>query len=416
MNETRKKRRRELEKRFAPAAILGASVLIVVVVSLLPVRKKEVKKTVVPPVNVTVEKVTVIASMPEKFRLDGSVEANRVVKVAAEVPGRIERFGEVRTPRTAGGTEVCMLEEGDRVKAGAVLMYLNTDLLKAARNLAKADYEYKVRDYRRIADGMKRNVSTKRDLDEALTAMAISKATLEEAQAKLDRAEIVSPVDGIVNRIPVEIGEYVQPGTTVAQIVDIDIVKVVVNIPEREIGYLRKNDEVKISSSIDDSLKLTGRITYISKIAEPLARTTRAEITVPNAERRLCAGQIVTVDLKRRDLQGVIMIPLQAVIALENGHMVNVARGGVVRSIKDIRIDMRSIVGDRIRVLPGSDLKAGDLLIVGGTRRCGPGQKVRIVGQAQPGSASAPSDPPVVKTRSTKTAGNPARRSKEGAN
>ena len=360
---------KRLLSRLIPLVIIIAGIVAVAVIYKLPVDENQPEVVPPQPVNVVVERVRVIPTMPDEFALDAKVEPNRVVKVAAEVAGRIERYGQNSDRQ---------LEEGDSVEAGAPLMYLNTELLQAAYNKIKAQYEFDLRNYDRIKEAQQRNVATQKELDQAGTDLVLSKATLDEVKARLDRTTIFSPVKGIVNRLPVEIGEFVQPGMTCAEIVDNETVKIVINVSEQDIGYFKVGQEQKIFVEPNgETMVLSGRITYISEEAEPLAHTTRMEISIPNAERKLHSGHFVTVRLKRQDLKDVIMVPLDAIIPLESGYMVYVVENGKAQPRDNIQIDILSIKGKNIRVVSG--LEGGELLIVQGNRMCGPGQEVRII-------------------------------------
>ncbi|NIA06565.1 MAG: efflux RND transporter periplasmic adaptor subunit [Actinobacteria bacterium] len=367
MTEATKKK--SLLSKLLPLVIILGGLAVVGVIYKLPVDKTEPEIVPPPPVNVTVQRVEIISTMPDEFALDAIVEPNRVVNVAAEVEGRIERYGQANKRQ---------LKEGDYVEVGAPLIYLNTDLLQAAYNQAKAQYEFDLRNYGRIEEARQKNVATQKELDKARTNLALSKATLDEVKAKLDRTQIVSPISGVVNSLPVEIGEFVQPGTTCVQIVDTKTVKVVFNISEQDIGYFKVGQKQKIFADHDgETITLEGEITYISEVAEELAHTTRVEILVPNGEDRFHSGQFVKVRLKRQDLKDVIMVPLDAIIPLENGYMVYLVEDGKAQPRKNIQIDILSIKGKRIRVVEG--LKGGEELIVRGNWMCGPGQEVNVI-------------------------------------
>ena len=357
--------------KLLPLVIILGGLAVVWVIYKLPVNKTEPEVVPPPPINVTIQRVAVIPVVSDEFVLDATVEPNRVVKVAAEVEGRIERYGQINERP---------LEEGDYVEAGTALIYLNTDLLQAAYDQAKAQYEFDLRNHGRIEEARQKNVATQQELDQASTSLALSKATLAEVKAKLDRTQIVLPVSGVVNSLPVEIGEFVQPGMSCVQIVDTKTVKIVVNISEQDIGYFKVGQEQKIFVDYNgETITLGGKITYISEVAEELAHTTRVEISVPNGEDRFHSGQFVTVRLKRQDLKDVIMVPLDAIIPLESGYMVYLVEEGKAQPRKNIQIDILSIKGKQIRVVEG--LKGGEELIVRGNWMCGPGQEVNIIRQ-----------------------------------
>ena len=359
--------------------IIVGGLVAVTIIAAVPKNKSEPQVLPPPPVNVMVEQIAVIETMPDQFELDGTVEPNLVVNVAAEVPGRIERYG----PYTGsnGERKAQQLDEGDPILAGQPLMYLNTELLQAAYNQAKAQYEQDQRDYARFKEARLRNVATQKEIDNARTALELSKANLQQVKAQLDRTTIFAPVSGIINRLAAEVGEYVQPGMTCAEIVDNETVKIVVNVPEQDISYFTVGQEQQILDRLNDQVSFQGKISYISEVAEPLARTTRVEISLPNKDKKLHSGQIVAVRMKRQDLHNAIMIPLDAIIPLEDGYMVYVVEDGKALPKNNIRIDIRSIKGKRIRVLSG--LNDGEQLIVKGQQMCGPSQPVNII-TAQP--------------------------------
>lgn len=353
----------------------------------LPERNNNQAPTPPPPVPVSVLVVEPLAEVDDAFQIPGAVEANRVVDVAAEVAAQVEAYAgpedklgpssqPIHGPASAG-----VLDEGASVRAGQPLVYLNTDLLLAQRDSAKAEYDFQTREWKRMQDLKKKGVATGMELDQVVMRRDVAAAALELAEANLERTTIVAPISGVLNSLPAEIGEYVAPGTVVAQIVDIDTVKIVLDVPERDIGYLRVGNEETIICGIDKPEEITGNITYISELADPATRTTRIEITVDNppdeqGRRKLRSGQIVQAKIRRRTLKNVIMISLESVVPLEKGYIAYVSEDGVAKK-RVLTLDSSLFFGQKIRVADG--LHAGDRLITSRDSRLGPGQKVEEV-------------------------------------
>ena len=345
-----------------PLLILSAAGAGVFWTWMLLSKEETVTQAEIPNVNVTVLTVRALPEVRDGLDLPAVVEANRVVHVAAEVDGRIERVA---------------CKEGSRIKTGEPIIFLNTDLLQAEFNRAKAKVEYDAKQHERIENLMKDGVATAKELDDVAVSLAVSKATLEAAQTRLERSKIAAPVGGIVNDVPVEKGEYVGPGMTVAEIVDIDTMKVVVQVPERDVQFFRTGTEAKLTADINGArAPITGTITYISSLADEGSRSTRLEISVDNRQRRLRSGQIIRAQLTRRVLKNVIMVPLEAVIPLEVGKAVYVVEDGKAARRK---VELGAIKGRDVQILSG--LKPGDRLIVAGHRFVGPGQAVEVVGE-----------------------------------
>jgi membrane fusion protein (multidrug efflux system) len=328
--------------------------------------KKEAPLTEAPPVKVSVMTVVAEPEFPDTFELPAVVEPNRVVTASTEVDGRVEWIGP---------------KKGTPVRAGDPLIRLNTDLLEAQFQMAQAQAKNNQTEFDRIKGLVEKGAAPSRDMDSAATQMAISKAQLEEARIRLARARIVAPMTGVLNSVPVEVGEYVtvMPRTTVAEIVDTSVVKVAVDIPERDVSFLSVNQKVQVVADIKGrEVPFPGTTTFISQVADARTRCTRMEITVPNQEGLLRSGQIVHVRLTRQILKDAILIPLAAVIPMEDGKAVYVAQSSKTqRKIVELGI----IRGDRVQIRNG--LAPGDQLIVAGHRFVAPGQKVEIVPESK---------------------------------
>ncbi|MCJ7544793.1 MAG: efflux RND transporter periplasmic adaptor subunit [Phycisphaerae bacterium] len=347
------------------AVVAGLVITTIVVVT----RPKKVPAVDVPPVPVEVLTITPLETLADTFDSPAVVEPQRVVNVSAEVAARVERID---------------VKEGQVVEAGQAMVALNTDLLSAAYRRAAAAAEYDARDLERMVGLRRTEAVSASELDQARAKAEASQATLSEAKAELERAVIVAPLDGVVNRIPVEVGEYVQKGTEVAEIVAIDTVKVVVDVPSRDVAYLKVGSPQRILLNPEGTV-VTGQITYVGALADEGTRTTPVEITADNRERTFHSGQIVLVRLKRQDLANVILIPLKDVIPLENGYEVYVVEEG---KAQPRIVTLGFYTGTSVRVTSG--LKAGDRLIVGGGQRyVAPGQAVSI----QEKATTTPSSP-----------------------
>ena len=351
-----------LRRNTVKAIIVLVVIGILLAVSKIPKKDRQVPPTEAPPVNVSVMTVTAEPQLPDTFRLPAVVEPNRVVTIAAEVAGRIEHIGP---------------KKGDTVSAGDLLIELNADLLRPQFEMAKTQVEFNEIEFERMENLVKENATARRDLDNAKTQRDISKAQLVEIQARLDRTQISAPLSGVLNNLLVEEGEYVDPGVPVAEIVETDPVKAVVEIPESDVGFFTVGDKAEVLADIKGEEKLlVGELIFISELADPQTRSTRVEISLENKERLLRSGQIVYVLLTRRILKEAILIPLLAVIPMEEGKAVYVVNSTQAQRRE---VELGIITGDRVQVTGG--LKPGDRLIVSGHRFVAPEQTVNIVSE-----------------------------------
>lgn len=379
-------------------AVLGASLA---AKALAPAEEEEAgAASTVPPVNVQVEIIRPEPTREDTLKLPAVVEANRVVRIAAEVDGRIEKIN-------CKEGDLCVPSGASERDAASPLIELNTDLLDAELERAQSAAQLAEANHERMARLAKQGGATAQDLDKARSALRTSKAAEKLADLRLKRAKICAPIRGVLNDLLVETGEFVKRGDPVAEIVDIDTVKVVTLVPELDVQFLKTGDSASVSVNIKGTeLRLLGRITYISSLADERTRATRIEISLVNKDRLLRSGQIVRVYLLRQTLKNVVMIPLSAVIPLEREKAVyvvetveekdaktgevtrkDVARRRTVtldaRMIKGVERTVKTGDGERvlrqqvIRIMNGA-LKAGDRLIVSGQQFVAPDQEVHL--------------------------------------
>lgn len=359
---TTKKSRGWFRRNIPKVIIIIAAIAILTWIAKLPEPQKDTSATEPAPVNVTVMTIVAEPQFTETFELPAVVEPNREVTVSAEVAGRIENI-----PVT----------KGSKVKAGDLLVQLNSDLLRPQFEVAEAQLKRDQIEFDRMSNLVENDATPRSDLDNATTQLAISKAQLENIREQLERTNILAPTAGTLNDLPVEMGEYVQPGLPVAQIVETDIVKVVVDVPERDISFMDIGREAEIFLDYKEQEKtLTGTIAFISELADSLTRSTRVEISANNEHGYLRSGQIVRVQLKRRVIEDAILIPLLAVIPMEEGNSVYVVNS---TEAQRRRVELGLIKQDRVEIKQG--LKSGDRLIIAGHQFVAPGQKVNALSE-----------------------------------
>lgn len=356
-------------RMLMPGTIILAGILTVVLLAkVLPARQETLPPSDPPPVNVEVLTVEPLPALPDRLRLHAVVEPNRIVNVAAEVSGQIGAYGPG-------------IEEGKPVEAGAVILEIDKALLKAAVDRTQAELEFEEQDFLRMQELFEKGVSTQTELDRARTNLAVARAHRNTAREHLDRATIKAPISGTLNDLPQEIGQYVQPGDPVAQIVDIETAKVRVQVPEKDIRYLSLGDGVPVQvDPLGADVLVDGTITFIGELADPASRTTPVEVSVSNQAGTFRSGQIVSVHLTRRVLQDAIMIPLAAVIPLEEGRVVYVVNAQNQAERREVTLGLMR--GRHVQVLSG--LAPGDRLIVNGHRFVGPGQSVSVTESRSP--------------------------------
>src|SRR4030042_2961786 len=208
-----------------------------------PLHAQGTKPGMPPPAAVVVSEVKNGFVAPEA-EFVGTVFYLEVSDGAAEVNGRIE---------------VVSFEEGQRIKAGHVLVRLNADLLEKNLKGTKASYEQalseleKARsDFQRIENLYQRQVVPEQVYDEnrfkvkGLEKKAESlNAEVERLEVELQKKVIKAPFNGVVIKKHVDRGEWLSPGSSVATMARDEIVDIVVEVPEEITRFIRSGVEVR---------------------------------------------------------------------------------------------------------------------------------------------------------------------------
>lgn len=350
---------RRVRKVIISLVIVLCAVAAVVSIARLPGRTVDVVEQEIPLVNVEVLTLEAVKTLPDYLELPGTIEPSAIVNVPVELGGKIEQIN----PR-----------EGDLVKKGEVILILDSKLLKAEVNRARAQAEFDRKTLDRSASLLERGVVNRSQVEEAEARATISDANFEVARTKLERTVVYSPISGVLDEMVNEVGEYVALGDVVSRIVDVAKVKVAIQVPEKDTPFIRQGAEIAVSVDALSSRVFRGNVTYMSEIADRSTRSTRVEITVDNSHRQLRAGMIVRVKIRRRTLSNVVMVPLASIIPLEEGRVVYVEKDGIAEK-REVEIGL--IQGTEVQIIKG--LEPGENLIVLGHRLIGPGQRVIVI-------------------------------------
>lgn len=106
------------------------------------------------------------------------------------------------------------------------------------------------------------------------------RADLIEAERNIARTTIVSPIDGYLQRVAVEAGEYVRVGDPVARVVDLSVIEVPIRLPVSASGRVRRGDAVELRPEADRDTVWTGRVARVSPEADERSRSVEVFVEV----------------------------------------------------------------------------------------------------------------------------------------
>ncbi|TGQ09875.1 MULTISPECIES: efflux RND transporter periplasmic adaptor subunit [unclassified Mesorhizobium] len=237
------------------------------------------------------------------IRISGLTEADKRAVLATRVNGVIDKLP---------------VKQGDHVKTGDLVL-----MLAAEEKISMVDNAKQLVVQRKAElDAAERLAKTgnlpKLQLDTARSNLTQAQSQLETAQAELDRNEVKAPFDGVIDRIPVELGSSVMQGGEVATVLKLDPVIARGEISERDLRYVKIGDEADVRLVNDQ--KVTGTVRYISRDASAQTRTFRVEVAIPNGDGSIPAGMTAEITLSAEPTNAV-MLPRSVVTLGDKGDL-----------------------------------------------------------------------------------------------
>ena len=326
-----------------------------------------------PPVPVEVAPV-VERNVTREIQAVGTVEANLYTTVSAEVEGAVARFS---------------LREGDRLEKGQVLARLRRTDLEIALKEAKASLREKEalftraeHDYRRFKSLFDEGAVSASALDQAAASADAAKALKESAEEafrkiadQIRRTTVVAPFSGYIVKKHVEVGQWVEEGGEVADLVDIDTVYVLIPVNERDIGKVRKGDVATVTVDTYPGRTFEGQIAYIIPQADVSSRNFPVKIRVDNSRDHLLkAGMFARVTIRYGKPRRGLFIPKDAIVLQGKDHVVFVLDTSRVQLV---RVETGHALEEMVEVVKG-DLKLGQEVVVTGNEILQNGARVEV--------------------------------------
>ncbi|MCL1068953.1 efflux RND transporter periplasmic adaptor subunit [Shewanella olleyana] len=282
----------------------------------------------------------------------------KLVRTIGTVEYNENRIGHAHT-RVDGWLETLMVHNvGQKVKKGQLLYELYSPELITAQD----DYMQAV-DY--LKQDKNRGASLLRKARMRLELLGVSNSTikqLERTGETIYRVPYYADQDGFVSKLSVRHGMFVEPGTTLFEIVDLKSVWVIADVFENEQSWLELGRPVEVSSAAQGIFDLESTIDYIYPELDPVSKAMRVRIKLDNPGKLLKPGTLVDVKLFGGPKRGVLSIPTEALIQTGRENRVVVQRYD--NSFTSVAVKVGMIAQGKAEIIDG--LAEGEKVIVSG--------------------------------------------------
>lgn len=287
----------------------------------------------------------------------GAVEASGVMRGIQEATVVSETSGDIQSIR---------VRLGETVKSGQVLVTLDGSLERFAVEQARDQLAVTEIEFSAVQKLYESGNSSEAALARAKAAVSGSRSVLAQAQRRLGNRVIVAPVDGRVAVIPESIseGNFIQPGTVIAKVVNMGQIRIDVGLGEREIQMVSVGDRAQVYSDACGAEAQEATVRALAAGSSEQTGSFAVNIEFPNrCGPQLMSGMSARVEITSADQEASIIIPARALIREEGVDFVFVARqDGDMYFAQRREVEIDRILGDRIEVQSG--LSEEEILIV----------------------------------------------------
>lgn len=312
----------------------------------------------------------------------GSLEPEELVQITAEVQGAV---ADVR------------FNEGDRVSTTTVLARIDPDRYRLEAERAEASYRRAVADAERAKADLARREELARaqlvaaeelnrsrgESDQLAAESAATKAARDIANQNVARSSVRPSRAGVINTRAVQTGQFVQPGTVLATLVDTSRLRLRFKVGDAESLRARKQQTVKFRVASLGAREFSATVYHVSDVADPATRQVEVMAWVKNPG-ELKPGFFTEVTLASETRKGALVVPEGAIQASDKGFVTYVVQQDKAQ-LRPVAIGLRTGTGI-VEILSG--VKAGEVVVTEGSDRLADGVAVQI---ARGGASSSPS-------------------------
>ena len=300
-----------------------------------------------------------VTAVRREIEAVGSLRSNESVILRMEIAGRIAEI---------------MFEEGQRVRKNTPLVRLDAAIARALLEQSKASLVLSRANHERAVELFRRGAGTERARDEAVSKLQADEAALALAQATLSKALLVAPFDGIIGLRKVSVGDYVNPGQDLANIEDIESLKVDFRIPEIYAMQIKVGQEVVIRLDAIPGRTFTGKVYAINPAFDPNGRAIILRASMANRDGTLRSGMFARVALLIDEREEAVVVPESALIPVGQDHF-------IFRVVDDKAVMTKVKVGQRrkgqVEIVDGLEKDA--VIVVEGALKLRDGAAVRTM-------------------------------------
>jgi RND family efflux transporter MFP subunit len=317
----------------------------------------------------------------------GNLVGEATVDVSPRVNGRIESIAVRLGDRVAKGQTIAKMDDRD-VKEQVKQAEASLQLARATARQREFDMKASLTTFERQKNLYEQQLQTKQTLEDAearynasSAQLDVAKAQVMQMQARLDELKITlsntviqSPVDGFVAKRTLDPGAFSSANTPLVSVVDIDNVRLVANLVEKDFRRVTAGVEARVEVDAFPGETFGGKVSRVAPVFDAATRTATLEIEVPNPGFRLKPGMYARVRLTVDRRPDALTVPRNAVVDNDGKRGVFLVDDGNVVRFNPVRTGLQD--ADKVEILEG--LNDGQRVITTGAIALRNGDRVQV--------------------------------------
>jgi membrane fusion protein, multidrug efflux system len=311
----------------------------------------------------------------QEIKAVGTLRAVNGADLSSEVPGIVEELS---------------FDSGADVEAGAVLMRLRDadavaqlHALEATAHLAQITVD---RDMKQI----KGQAISQATLDNDMAALNGAKAGVDAQRAIVDKKTIRAPFKGHLGLRQVDLGQFINAGTAIVTLQQLDPIYVDFNVPEQDFPKISLGQKVTLGADAFAGEPFEGEISALNAKVDEATRNIQLRATVKNSDRKLLPGMFGRVTITTGAPEKRITLPQTAITYNPYGDTVFVAMENDDDQLVAVQtfVKLGATRGDQVAILSG--VKEGDEIVTSGQLKLRNGTPLIVNNEIQPSSDENP--------------------------
>ncbi len=251
-----------------------------------------------PPADAVTTIVARRENWPSTLNIIGTAQAIQGVTVSADLPGTVAKID---------------FESGQTVKAGEVLVELDTRQEKAQLAAAEAQRDLARINFNRTQELVKQGVMARTEYDNTIAQQKSAEAQVGEVEATIERKTVRAPFSGILGLRQANLGQYLAAGQAIVPLQKLDPIYVNFGVPQQSAQQVRGGRTLRVTSDDLPGATFPGRVTAVDSVINEQTRNIQVQATLANPQGKLRPGMFVQVQVVLGASRDVITLPASAI-------------------------------------------------------------------------------------------------------